>query len=74
VVPFASAFGAGGRISLSAPRLTLLILDVSGTQVPGGLETGSPGTIFVRDLLGPDGALLAPPAAGGEAVPGKKAP
>jgi hypothetical protein len=73
-VPFAGAFAAGGRISLSAPRLVLPILDVSGTRAPDGAASGRPGTVFVRDGSRPDGALLVPSAANGEAVPEGEAP
>ncbi len=73
-VPFAGAFAAGGRLSLSAPRLVLPLLDVSGTRVPDETVSGKPGTIFVRDALRPYGVLLVPPATGGEAPPSGKVP
>jgi len=73
-VPFAGAFAAGGRLSLSALRLVLPLLDVSGTQALDGTVSGRPGTIFVRDALRPDGVLLVPPATGGEASPSGDAP
>jgi hypothetical protein len=73
-VPFAGAFAAGGRLSLSAPRLVLPLLDVSGTRLPEGPGSGRPGTIFVRDALRPDGVLFVPPATGGEGSPAGKVP
>ncbi|HYN43444.1 MAG TPA: hypothetical protein VE129_16825, partial [Thermoanaerobaculia bacterium] len=73
-VPFAGAFAAGGRLSLSAPHLVLPLLDVSGTRLPDGPASGKPGTIFVRDALRPYGVLLVPPATGGEALPSGKVP
>ena len=73
-VPFAGAFAAGGRLSLSAPLLTPMLFDVSGTRLPEGRVSGRPGTIFVRDALRPDGVLLVPSAAGGEASTTRDAP
>jgi len=65
--PIAGAFAAGGRLALSAPLLSLPLLDVTGTRTPDAAVSGRSGTIFVRDALRPDGVLLVPPAAGGGA-------
>ncbi len=73
-VPFAGAFAAGGRLALSAPLLTLPLLDVSGTRPPDTPVSGRTGTIFVRDALRPDGVLLVPQATGGEISPSGKTP
>ena len=73
-VPFASAFAAGGRISLSAPLLDLPLIDVSGTRGPHGSVSGRPGTIFVRDAARPEGVLLVPADLGGVTPPTGEAP
>jgi hypothetical protein len=70
-VPSPGALAAGGRIALSAARLSLPLFDVFGTQ-PDGTSAGQPGTIFVRDALSPDGALLVPaPGSPGATPPGE---
>ncbi len=64
--PFAGAFAAGGRISLSAPLLVLPLLDVSGTIGPEETEPWRTGSIFVRDARRPEGVRIVPAVPGGE--------
>ncbi len=69
--PSPGALAAGGRIALSAARLSFPLFDVFGTQ-PGGSFAGQPGTIFVRDALSPEGILLVPvPGSPGTTSPGE---
>lgn len=50
------ALGAGGRISLSAPVVEPVAVDVSGSV--GRTGTGAAGTVLVRDAARPNGYLL----------------